>query len=165
MLSVLLNSDINMKNRKILVDEDYCTNDPNIYAAGKHVTFLWDSFYQYIYTSECEMAQKVSDSWPLHASSRISKHFRFQLIDILQLSQEPYTKERKFSKPCLFHCLLPLGHMVIKITVPKRFLLGKLSNEYSQFMTSYSSSGDFFRVRMSQNLIVEEMVCVTRKVR
>ncbi|KRF79984.1 cilia- and flagella-associated protein 61 isoform X2 [Drosophila virilis] len=140
---MLLNSDINMKNRKILVDEDYCTNDPNIYAAGKHVTFVWDSFYQYIYTSEREMAQK--------------------LIDILQLSQESYTKERKFSKPCLFHCLLPLGHMVIKITVPKRFLLGKLSNEYSQFMTSYSSSGDFFRVRLSQNLIVEEIVCVTRK--
>ncbi|XP_064543772.1 cilia- and flagella-associated protein 61 [Drosophila montana] len=140
---MLIKSDIHMRNRKILVDEDYCTNDPHIYAAGKHVTFGLDSFYQYIYTSEREMAQK--------------------LIDILQLSQEPYTKERKFSKPCLFHCLLPLGHMVIKITVPKRFLLGKLTNEYSHIMTSYCSSGDFFRVRLNPNLLVEEIVCVTRK--
>ncbi|EDW02630.1 GH19779 [Drosophila grimshawi] len=134
-------SDLGIRNRQILVDEQYCTNDPHIYAAGKHVTFIWEVLYQYTNVSEYELAHK--------------------LIDILELGQKPITTERKFSKPCLFHAQLPLEHMIIKITMPKRYLMGKLSNEYSYIMTTYS--GDFCRIRMNLKWIVEEIVCVSRQ--
>ncbi|XP_017868844.1 PREDICTED: cilia- and flagella-associated protein 61 [Drosophila arizonae] len=138
---VLEGSNIQLHDRKIVIDEDYRTNDDSIYAAGNSVVYLWNIFHQYIYTSEREMAQK--------------------LMDILKLGKETLTREKKFSKPCLFHAQLPENHKIIKVTIPKRYLLATLPNEYSHFMCTYD--GDFCRVRLNRKLFVEEIVCVTRK--
>lgn len=56
---MLRDSRINIKDRKIVVDENFCTEDPNIFAAGKNVTVNVPVFYQYANTSELEMAEKV----------------------------------------------------------------------------------------------------------
>ncbi|KAM8711238.1 hypothetical protein ACLKA7_000386 [Drosophila subpalustris] len=139
---MLLKSRIRVQDRQILVDENFCTNDPNIYAAGKNVSIIWQVFYQYTHTSELEMAER--------------------LVDILQLNQESNgDKDFRFSKPVMFRALLPMGHKIVKITTPKRYLLGKLDNTYSHVMTTYHD-GDFCRIRMSTNQIVEEITCVTQ---
>lgn len=56
---VLHKSGVGIKDRQILVDLDFCTNDPNIFAAGKNVVIKEKVFYQYTHTSELEMAEKV----------------------------------------------------------------------------------------------------------
>lgn len=83
-------------------------------------------------------------------------------MDILNLGKETLTREEKFSKPFLFHAQLPENHKIIKVTIPKRYLLATLPNEYSHFMCTYD--GDFCRVRLNRKLFVEEIVCVTRRV-
>ncbi|XP_034480067.1 cilia- and flagella-associated protein 61 [Drosophila innubila] len=139
---MLIKSRIRVQDRQILVDENFCTNDPNIYAAGKNVAIIWQVFYQYTHTSELEMAER--------------------LVDILQLNQESHgKKDFRFSKPVIFRALLPMGHKIVKITTPKRYLLGKLDNTYSHVMSTYYK-GDFCRIRMSTNKIVEEITCVTQ---
>ncbi|XP_062128764.1 cilia- and flagella-associated protein 61 [Drosophila sulfurigaster albostrigata] len=138
---MLIRSNIRVENREILVDENFCTNDPNIYAAGKNVAIIWKVFYQYTYTSEIEMAEK--------------------LIDILELTQETSKRETRFSKPVMFRSLLPLGYKLLKLTAPKRYLLAKLDNSYSHVMTTYRN-GDFCRVRLGTNKIVEEITCISQ---
>lgn len=59
---MLEGSNIQLHDRKIVIDEDYRTNDDSIYAAGNSVVCLWNIFHQYIYTSEREMAQKVANT-------------------------------------------------------------------------------------------------------
>jgi len=149
--------------RQILVDENFCTNDPNVYAAGKNVAIMWQVFYQYTYTSELEMAEKVSYHLKLK-KCLYDQVFLCQLIDILQLTQESQKKKDiRFSKPVLFHALLPMNHKLLKITIPKRYLLGKLDNTYSHVMSTYCN-GDFCRIRMGTNEIMEEITCVTQNV-
>lgn len=58
---MLKESKVSINDRKILVNENFCTDDPNIFAAGKNVTISTPVFYQYANTSELEMAEKVSD--------------------------------------------------------------------------------------------------------
>lgn len=56
---MLRDSKITIKDRKILVNENFCTGDPSIFAAGKNVSINVPVFYQYANTSELEMAEKV----------------------------------------------------------------------------------------------------------
>ncbi|XP_017837079.1 cilia- and flagella-associated protein 61 isoform X2 [Drosophila busckii] len=139
---VFESSGILLDKGKILVNDSYCTNDPNIYAAGKHVNMFDNCSYQYIYTSEYETAEK--------------------LIYILHLSTEQIKFEQKYKRPCLYQAMLPMGYMITKITTPKRYLMNRLPNEYSRSMTTYHE-GDFCRIRLSSTLNVQEIVCVTRK--
>lgn len=108
------------------------------------------------------MAQKVANTLACNIFRMFCICFPLQLLDILDLGMEKQFRENKFGKPCVFHARLPLNHMIIKITAPKRYLLGNLPNEYSHIISTYD--GDFCRVRMNPKLFVEEIVCVTRKV-
>lgn len=81
----------------------------------------------------------------------------------MQLSPEKYTKERRFSRPKLFQARLPLGYLLVKVIVPKRYMLGKLDNKYSHVMSTFKN-GQFCRVRMNTSLILEEITCVVRNV-
>lgn len=81
----------------------------------------------------------------------------------MQLSLEPYTTEKRFSRPKLFHARFPLDYMLVKVIVPKRYMLGKLDNKYSHIMSTYKNN-QFCRIRMSTSLILEEITCVVRNV-
>uniref|UniRef100_B4MQB4 GK21451 n=1 Tax=Drosophila willistoni TaxID=7260 RepID=B4MQB4_DROWI len=133
------------EDRHIWVDENYCTNDPNIYAAGKYVTIKTEPNYQYIHTADEEMADK--------------------LITILKLKRdetdEPF--ERRFSKPCYFTALVPCSYKVVKVTVPKRYVIGHLTNEYNEKLTTYED-GDFCRVSLSYTGMITEITCVTKNI-
>ncbi|XP_068148018.1 cilia- and flagella-associated protein 61 [Drosophila tropicalis] len=133
------------EDRYISVDENYCTNDPNIYAAGRYVTIKTEPNYQYIHTADEELAKK--------------------LISILKLKGEETdeTFERRFSKPCYFTALLPCGYKIVKVTVPKRYVIGQLSNEYNETLTTYED-GDFFRVQLSSTGMINEITCVTKNI-
>jgi len=58
--SVLSNAGIELSDRKIVVNGRYCTNDRNIYAAGRNVVMAPKPNFQYTFTSPQEMAEKVS---------------------------------------------------------------------------------------------------------
>ncbi|XP_030388035.1 cilia- and flagella-associated protein 61 isoform X2 [Scaptodrosophila lebanonensis] len=132
---------IEVNNGHILVDEDFRTNDEHIYAAGKFIQIRNDPNYQYKHTSARETAEKL-----MHA---------------LQLDQEKAFVERRYMRPCFFVALLPMDYMVTKITMPKRYLGGQLSNEFTEVMTTYED-GEFCRVRLNRKQVVEEIVCVTK---
>jgi len=57
--SVLSNAGIELSDRKIVVNARYCTNDRNIYAAGRNVVMVPKPNFQYTFTSPQEMAEKV----------------------------------------------------------------------------------------------------------
>lgn len=81
----------------------------------------------------------------------------------MQLSLEPYTKEKRFSRPKMFHVRFPKGFVFIKVTKPKRYMLGKLDNTFCHTMTTYQNS-QFCRVSLSTTWILNEITCVIRNV-
>lgn len=84
-------------------------------------------------------------------------------MDIMQLSLEPYTKEKRFSRPKMFHARFPKGFMFIKVTMPKRYMLGKMDNTFCHTMTTYQNS-EFCRVSLGTTWILNEITCVIRYV-
>lgn len=81
----------------------------------------------------------------------------------MQLSLEQYTTEKRFSRPKLFQARLPLGYLLVKVIVPKRYMLSKLDNTYSYVMSTFKN-GQFCRIRMNSSFILEEITCVVRNV-
>lgn len=72
-------------------------------------------------------------------------------------------REEKFSKPnyCQIHA--PNNYFYYKLTLPKRYLVNHLSNEFTWSMFTYDE-GTFTRVRLTQHGVVEEIVLVTKEV-
>jgi len=58
-LTGLIESRIELKENRILVNQQFQTNDPDIYAVGKYIEFKEPVNHQYRFTSEMETAQKV----------------------------------------------------------------------------------------------------------
>ncbi|XP_030387028.1 cilia- and flagella-associated protein 61 [Scaptodrosophila lebanonensis] len=133
-------SDIEMHNGCIVVDENFRTNDPNIYAVGRHIEIRGKPNYQYKYTSERETARK--------------------LMQILKLGFCEKRVEHKFSEPLYFQAQLPFNYYITKVTMPRRYLSTQLSTDMSCSLTTYSKK-NFCRVTLSRNSIVEEIVVIT----
>ncbi|SPP72843.1 cilia- and flagella-associated protein 61 [Drosophila guanche] len=134
---------IEMRKNKILVDEQFQTNDPNIYAVGKFIRMTGAPNYQYKYTSERELGRK--------------------LMHILELTPKQPDFEHKYAEPLFFQAMLPLGYVITKVTMPRRFLVSQLPPEYTCNLTTYRSS-TFCRVALAPNMLVDEIVVVTKKV-
>ncbi|XP_017024545.1 cilia- and flagella-associated protein 61 isoform X1 [Drosophila kikkawai] len=130
---------IDMEGDDILVNERYQTNDPNIYAAGNYIKLRRECNYQYKFVSQRETARKL-----LH-----------------HLGIAPINKfEDRFSEPLHFQARLPLNYFITKITLPRRFL-ASTSSTFAYKMTTYKDN-TFCRVVLSQTMVVEEIVVVTK---
>ncbi|XP_037715986.1 cilia- and flagella-associated protein 61 isoform X2 [Drosophila subpulchrella] len=138
--NVLSNAGIELSDRKIVVNARYCTNDRNIYAAGRNVLMLPKPNFQYTFTSPQEMAEKLA--------------YELNMIKIVMQS--------RYSRPFMFTGILPMGYQIIKFTQPKPMLIGQLPIDFSESMTTYEN-GDFCRIRLNRKLIVIEIVCVTKR--
>ncbi|XP_001360499.4 cilia- and flagella-associated protein 61 isoform X1 [Drosophila pseudoobscura] len=137
---ILLASGIELSNKKIIVNNDYCTNDPNIYAIGQYITMVPSPNYQYTHTNPQECAEKLA----------------------FVLNMQAGSTQQRFSKVNIFTGRLPLDYQVVKIVAPQPLLKAQLSTEYMESMTTYQD-GDFCRVRVNPKMIVMEIVCVTKK--
>lgn len=71
----LSRSGIEMACNTILVDEEFRTNDPDIYAVGSFVKMTTPVNYQHTYTSAEEMAAKVGYCHIDQLHSSLSNHF------------------------------------------------------------------------------------------
>lgn len=71
--------------------------------------------------------------------------------------------EKKFSKNSYFQAQLPMDHLFVKVTTPKRYLANHLDNEYGFPLVTYNE-GEFSRVRLNEHGMVEEIVLVTKRV-
>ncbi|KAH8389744.1 hypothetical protein KR200_000871 [Drosophila serrata] len=134
-------ADLDLDGDNILVNECYQTNDPNIYAAGNYIKLRRECNYQYKYVSERETARKL-----LH-----------------HLGIAPISKfEDRFSEPVFFQASLPLNYFITKITLPRRFLASQLTLTYAWNRTTYKDH-TFCRVGLSQTMVVDEIVVVSKR--
>lgn len=56
---VLNEAELLMDGCKVLVNQDFCTSDSNIFAAGTFIKHVSEPNHQYTYVSAIEMAEKV----------------------------------------------------------------------------------------------------------
>ncbi|XP_017004328.3 cilia- and flagella-associated protein 61 isoform X1 [Drosophila takahashii] len=138
--TVLSEAGIEMRDRKIVVNARYATNDRNIFAGGRYIVMLPQPNFQYSFTSPQEMAEKIA--------------YELNMIKIVMQS--------RYSRPFMFTGILPMGYQITKFTQPKSLLIGQLPIDFSDSMTTYEN-GDFCRIRLNRKLIVIEIVCVTKK--
>ncbi|XP_050743585.1 cilia- and flagella-associated protein 61 isoform X2 [Drosophila biarmipes] len=136
----LRSAKIEFEGNEILVDEQYRTNDPNIYAFGSFVRIRKTPNYQYRFVSERELSRKI-----LHYLGIVTqKNF-----------------EDRFSEPQLFQAILPLRYFITKVTMPRRYLQSHLNVTENCNMTTYKDN-TFCRVALSTHKIVDEIVVVTK---
>ncbi|XP_001360498.2 cilia- and flagella-associated protein 61 isoform X1 [Drosophila pseudoobscura] len=133
---------IQLRKDDILVNEDFQTNDPNIYAVGKFIQMKGAPNYQYKYTSERELGRK--------------------LMHILNLTPKPDNFEYKYSEPLFFQALLPLNYVITKVTMPRRYLASQLPPEFACNLTTYKDN-TFCRVCLAHTMLVDEIVVVSNK--
>nr|XP_044251728.1 cilia- and flagella-associated protein 61 isoform X1 [Drosophila takahashii] len=133
-------ANIELDGNDILVNEQYQTNDPDIYAVGTFVKIRRTPNYQYRFVSERELARKM-----LHyLGIVIQKDF-----------------EDRFSEPLLFQAILPMRYFITKITMPRRYLQSHLNVMANCNLTTYKNK-TFCRVGLSTHMLVEEIVVVTK---
>ncbi|XP_022231899.2 LOW QUALITY PROTEIN: cilia- and flagella-associated protein 61 [Drosophila obscura] len=137
---ILLDSGIELANKKIIVNEEYCTNDPNIYAIGQYIAMLPSPNYQYTHTNPQECAEKLA----------------------FILNMQGGSTQQRFSKVNMYTGRLPMDYQMVKIVSPQPLLMGQLSSEFMESMTTYHD-GDFCRIRLNPKMFVMEIVCVTKK--
>ncbi|BFG06398.1 cilia- and flagella-associated protein 61 [Drosophila madeirensis] len=137
---ILLDAGIALENRKIIVNADFCTNDPNIYAIGQYITMDPSPNYQYTHTNPQECAEKLA----------------------FILNMQGGSTHQRFSKVNMFTSRLPMNYQMVKIVSPQPLLMGQITNEFMENMTTYQD-GDFCRVRLNHKMFVMEIVCVTKK--
>ncbi|XP_017077843.1 cilia- and flagella-associated protein 61 [Drosophila eugracilis] len=140
MEDVLSDAGIEMYDRRVVVNARYCTNDRNIFSAGKNIIMIPKPNFQYTNTSPQEMAEKLA--------------YELNMIKMVMQS--------RYSRPYMFTGMLPMGYYITKFVQPKPLLIGQLPVDYSERMTTYSD-GDFCRVRLSKKMIVIEILCVTKR--
>ncbi|KAI8037540.1 cilia- and flagella-associated protein 61 [Drosophila gunungcola] len=136
--NVLKEAGIEMIDRKIVVNARYITNDRSIYASGNIVMLPIPNF-QYTSTSPQECAEKLA--------------YELNMVKIVMQS--------RYLRPFAFTGMLPMGYQIIKLIQPKPQLIGQLPIDYSESMTTYEN-GEFCRIRLNKNMIVIEIVCVTK---
>ncbi|KAH8234415.1 hypothetical protein KR038_009519, partial [Drosophila bunnanda] len=135
------NAGIELSGDDILVNERFQTNDPNIYAAGNFIKLRRECNYQFKFVSEREIARKL-----LH-----------------HLGIAPKAKfEDRFAEPVFFQASLPLNYFITKITLPRRFLASQTTVTYAWNRTTYKDQ-TFCRVGLSQTMVVDEIVIVTKQ--
>ncbi|KAH8327104.1 hypothetical protein KR074_002746, partial [Drosophila pseudoananassae] len=134
-------SKLEMDGDRLLVGENFQTSDPNIYAAGPCVKIRQEVNYQYRYTSEMEIAGKL-----LH-------HLGIA-------PQKDY--EDRYNLPLHFQAMLPMNYFITKVVMPRRYLSCQLPSSMGCTMTTYKNN-IFCRVGLSMNMIVDEIVVVTKK--
>ncbi|KAH8233343.1 hypothetical protein KR026_007225, partial [Drosophila bipectinata] len=137
---ILSECDIKMKNRKIVVNSHYCTNDPNIYAGGRYVEIEPTPNFQFNYISAQERAEKLA----------------------YELNVVKGPMQARYSRPHMFTGMLPMNYQIIKVIQPRPLMVGQLTADYAESMTTFDD-GDFCRVRINSQLVVIEIVCVTKK--
>uniref|UniRef100_A0A1A9V8M9 DUF4821 domain-containing protein n=1 Tax=Glossina austeni TaxID=7395 RepID=A0A1A9V8M9_GLOAU len=142
MIEMLETSGLAMESRRVLVNNQFQTSDPFVYALGKFIKHTEQRNHQYLFVNPKEAVAK--------------------LMVYLGWNSEPEEVEDKFSMPAYFQAQLPMGHYIVKIVSPKRYLAGHLSNEYGFRMTTYENK-DFARIRLNNLGYVEEIVVVTEK--
>ncbi|XP_034109209.1 cilia- and flagella-associated protein 61 isoform X1 [Drosophila albomicans] len=138
----LIDSDIQLRNNKILVNKKFQTNDPDIYAVGNFIQFNEPVNHQYRFTSEMETAQKL-----MHIMG-------------LRESEKPY--EEKYMYPAFFRATLPMDYYITKVTMPCRYLSSCVVNCMNCSLTTYYHN-TFCRIGLSQKMIVDEIVVVTKR--
>ncbi|EDW02631.1 cilia- and flagella-associated protein 61 [Drosophila grimshawi] len=138
----LMESEITLSGSKILVNKEFQTNDPDIYAAGTFIEIKDYLNHQYQYVSERETAIK--------------------LMHILKLNASDTFFEDKYSQPTFFKALLPLGYFIFKVTMPCRYLASKIIGCSSYTLTSYHKN-TFCRIGLTSKMIVDEIVIVTKE--
>ncbi|ALC42280.1 CG30275, partial [Drosophila busckii] len=142
----LTDSDIKLNNRKVQVDKNFRTNDPDIYAVGKFIEIVGEPAlnHQYKYTSERETASK--------------------LMYILGLADSDTPFEYKYSQPAFFQALLPLDYIITKVTMPRRYLATHFTSCFNCAMTTYWQN-NFCRIGLTPKKIVDEIVVVSKQKR
>ncbi|XP_037895350.1 cilia- and flagella-associated protein 61-like [Glossina fuscipes] len=131
-----------MDSGRVLVNNQFQTSDPFVYALGKFVKHTEPPNHQYLFVNPKEAVTK--------------------LMVYLGWNSEPKEVEEKFSMPAYFQAQLPMGYYMVKLVSPKRYLARHLSNEYGFRMTTYENR-EFARVRLTNLGYVEEIVVVTEK--
>uniref|UniRef100_A0A1A9Z0I7 DUF4821 domain-containing protein n=1 Tax=Glossina pallidipes TaxID=7398 RepID=A0A1A9Z0I7_GLOPL len=131
-----------MESGRVLVNNQFQTSDPFVYALGKFIKHREPPNHQYLFVNPKEAVTK--------------------LMVYLGWNSEPKEVEEKYSTPAYFQAQLPMGYYMVKLAAPKRYLARHLSNEYGFRMTTYENR-EFARVRLNNLGYVEEIVVVTEK--
>ncbi|XP_054738871.1 cilia- and flagella-associated protein 61-like [Anastrepha obliqua] len=140
-LDIMANADIEMDGLHILIDENYRTSDPNIFAVGNCARLRVTPNHQYTHCAKDELAAKLINSLNLNLNEK-AEH------------------SEKFIKPVYFQAQLPLGYFMAKVILPKLYIARHLDNSYVVSLNTYD--GNFSRVRINEHGIVEEIVCVAK---
>ncbi|KAM8711239.1 hypothetical protein ACLKA7_000387 [Drosophila subpalustris] len=137
----LIDSCIDMNDNRILVNKNFQTNDPDIYAVGKFIEFNEPVNHQYRFVSEMETAQK--------------------LMHILGLRQSEKPYQEKYLQPAFYRALLPMDYFITKVTMPCRYLASCIVSCTKCSLTTYYDN-TFCRIGLSPKMMVEEIVVVTK---
>ncbi|KAH8370674.1 hypothetical protein KR093_004626 [Drosophila rubida] len=156
----LISSDINLKNNRILVNKNFQTNDPDIYAAGKFIEMNEFVNHQYRFVSEMETAEKVSKRRVVSLPDN-SRAFALQLIHIMGFRVPNKPIDEKYSCPAFFRAKLPMNHYITKVTMPRRYLFSCVVRCKNCTLTTYHQN-TFCRISLSQKMIVDEIVVVMK---
>ncbi|XP_030555401.1 cilia- and flagella-associated protein 61 isoform X1 [Drosophila novamexicana] len=135
-------SEIKLRGRHILVNKNFQTNDPDIYAVGKHIEIDESINHQYQYTNEKETAIK--------------------LMQILELREYDTPIDYKYSQPSFFKAILPLGYFITKLTMPRRYLASYALGCTKCSLSTYLNN-TFCRIGLTPKMIVDEIVVVTKQ--
>ncbi|XP_034480066.1 cilia- and flagella-associated protein 61 [Drosophila innubila] len=137
----LIDSCIDLNDNRILVNKNFQTNDPDIYAVGNFIEFNEPVNYQYRFTSEMETAQK--------------------LMHIMGLRQSEKPFQEKYLQPAFYRALLPLDYFITKVTMPCRYLASCTVGCGKCTLTTYNDH-TFCRIGLSSKMMVDEIVIVTK---
>lgn len=86
----------------------------------------------------------------------------FQLLHHLGICPKKDYEDR-YSVPLHFQAMLPMNYFITKVVMPRRYLNSQLPSSMSCSMTTYKNN-TFCRVGLSMNMVVDEIVVVTKKV-
>ncbi|XP_017959932.1 cilia- and flagella-associated protein 61 [Drosophila navojoa] len=139
----LKKSKITVKDGLVVVNKNFQTNDPNIYAAGRFIKMVDNINHQYQYTNAMETAKK--------------------LMHILCISTNDPNFEYKYSQCTFFTALLPLDYYITKLTMPRRYMASFVHMPCQKCtMTTYNEDNTFCRIGLNHKMIVDEIVIVTK---
>lgn len=149
----------------ILVNQEFRTNDPDIYAVGSFVKITTPINYQHTYTSAQETAAKVRllPAGQPYGHNNVNSSPLPQLLHFMGLRPYGAKFEYRYSKPSYFHALLPLGYNITKVTMPRRFLASYVLPCIACPLTTYHED-NFCRIVLSPKQMVEEIVLVSKNV-
>uniref|UniRef100_W8BNN2 Uncharacterized protein C20orf26 n=1 Tax=Ceratitis capitata TaxID=7213 RepID=W8BNN2_CERCA len=143
-IDLMENTGIEMEGLSVLIDEEFRTSDPYIFAVGNCTRLRTEPNHQYKHVAKDEIAMKLLRS-----------------LDLYEDLEPEYSE--KYLRPVYYQAQLPLGHHMAKAILPKRYIANHLDNTYLLTLVTYD--GNFSRVRINEHGIVVEITCVTKKKR